>query len=224
MKSARGRAALDSFLLKADGPGTKPPDSRTDTAIMNATAAVISEYGERNLTIDQVAERAGFTRMTVFRRFGSREQLLHATYTNELRKVLDAVAAAADSVTNRLDRAEIVVAELLSAAENNPITQRLANVEPAAIVELWRDSEVSGHTWGVNLIAHLLRDELLEDPLDEDEATFAGNLLMRLVVSLLLVPDPTLNGPSAARKQFLRAMVERVLPHPTSSTPRSATG
>ncbi|MFI8975249.1 TetR/AcrR family transcriptional regulator [Nocardia asteroides] len=212
MKSAGTRAALDSFLLIADGSGTKPPDSRTDIAIMNATAAVISEYGERNLTIDQVAERAGFTRMTVFRRFGSREQLLHATYTNELRKVLDAVATAADSVHTRLDRAEIVVAELLSAAETNPITQRLTHVEPAAIVELWRDSEVSGHTWGANLISHLLRDEQLADPLDEDEAAFAGNLLMRLVVSLLLVPDPTLSGPPAARTQFLRAMIERVIP------------
>ncbi|MFX0578474.1 TetR/AcrR family transcriptional regulator [Nocardia nepalensis] len=208
MMSAETRTVLEAFLPAADGGAIKVPESRTDRAILTAAAAVISANGERNLTIDEVAERAGYTRMTVFRRFGSREQLLLATYTYELRKVLDAVANAADSAHNRLERAETVVWQLVSAAQGNPIAQRLAQVEPTAVVDLWRGTEFAGQAWGASLISRLLQDGHLEDPLDADEADFVGDVFMRLVVSLLLVPGQS----EDEQRIFVRKVVARVLP------------
>ncbi|MCC3312279.1 TetR/AcrR family transcriptional regulator [Nocardia africana] len=212
MTPAGSRTALESFLTFAEGGAAKVPQSRTDIAILAAAAAVISANGERNLTIDEVAERAGFTRMTIFRRFGSREQLLLATYSNELRRVIDAVASAADATSSRVERAETVVLQLISGAVTNPIFQRLAQVEPAAIVDLWRGKEFAGQAWGAGLISRLLQDENLDDPLNADEADFVGDVLMRLVVSVALVPEEMGSAPDMDRATYVRRVVERLLP------------
>jgi AcrR family transcriptional regulator len=212
MTSAGTRVALQGLIAATTGAPPRGDETRTDVTILKAAAEVISAAGERNLTIDQVAERAGYTRMTVFRRFGSRDQLLRATYARELRLTLEAVTTAAESVRTAVDRAEIVVAQLITSAETNPICTRLVSVEPGVIVDLWGGrTDFDGQAAGAALIAHLLRDPRLADPLPQKEAELVGSLLMRLVVSLVLVPDPALRKSRTVRRAFLRNVVERIL-------------
>ncbi|MEO9329062.1 TetR/AcrR family transcriptional regulator [Gordonia aurantiaca] len=101
------------------------PESRTDAALLDAAAVLLGEIGERNLTIDQVAERAGRSRMTVFRRFGSREELITATYRCELRQVIESVTAAAKSTSTVLDRVELLLSHFLDSATGNPVSVAL---------------------------------------------------------------------------------------------------
>jgi AcrR family transcriptional regulator len=210
--SAGTRVALQGLLAATTGTSPNDDETNTDIAILKAAAEVISAAGERNLTIDQVAERAGYTRMTVFRRFGSRDQLLRATYARELRVALETVTAAAESVSTAVERAEIIVTKLIAAAEANPICKRLVQVEPAVVLDLWGGrTDLDGQGAGAALIAHLLRDDRLADPLSQKEAEFVGGLLMRLVVSLVLVPDPTLGKSRAVRRAFLGKVVARIL-------------
>jgi AcrR family transcriptional regulator len=212
MTSAGTHVALQGLIAATAGAPPSDGESRTDVTILRAAAEVISVAGERNLTIDQVAERSGYTRMTVFRRFGSRDQLLRATYARELRLVLEAVTTAAESAWTAVDRAEIVVVQLISSAEANPICTRLVQFEPAVILDLWGGrTDFDGQAAGAALIAHLLHDPGLADPLTQKEAQLAGSLLMRLVVSLVLVPDPALRKSRAVRRAFLRNVVERIL-------------
>jgi AcrR family transcriptional regulator len=212
MTSAGTRVALQGLIAASTGTAPSDYETRTDVTILTAAAEVISAAGERNLTIDQVAERAGYTRMTVFRRFGSRDQLLRATYARELRLVLEAVTTAAESVWTAVDRAETVVAQLITSAEANPICTRLVSVEPAVILDLWCGrTDFDGQAAGAALIAHLLHDNRLADPLPQKEAELVGSLLMRLVVSLVLLPDPALRKSRTVRRAFLRNVVERIL-------------
>jgi AcrR family transcriptional regulator len=212
MTSAGTRVALQGLIAATTAAPRSDDETPTDVMILKAAAEVISAAGERNLTIDQVAERAGYTRMTVFRRFGSRDQLLRATYARELRVVLETVTTAVESVWTATERAEIVVAQLIASAEANPICQRLVQVERAVILDLWcGKTDFDGQAVGTALIAHLLRDERLADPLPKKEAQLVGGLLMRLVVSLVLVPDPALGKSRAVRRAFLRTIVERIL-------------
>lgn len=212
MTSAGTRVALQGLIAATKGAPPSDDETGTDVTILKAAAEVISAAGERNLTIDQVAERAGYTRMTVFRRFGSRDQLLRATYARELRLALEAVTTAAESVCTAVDCAELVVAQLITSAETNPICLRLVQVEPAVILDLWGGrTGFDGQAAGAALIAHLLHDNRLADPLPQREAELSGSLLMRLVVSLVLVPDPALRKSRAVRRAFLRNVVERIL-------------
>ncbi|BBY62693.1 TetR family transcriptional regulator [Mycolicibacterium helvum] len=188
-------------------------ESRTDTAILNAAAAVIGDYGERNLTIGQVAERAGCARMTVFRRFGSREQLLLATYSRELRRVIDSATQAVQTATTTVDCAEIMVAEFIDNALRHPIFIRLIRVEPGTVLALSRGiSGFSAQELGATLFAHVLSDDRLDDPLPIRDATFIGDLLMRLVFSLSLVPAPEIEQSGESRRTYIRELVERIVP------------
>ncbi|MGA5544949.1 TetR/AcrR family transcriptional regulator [Mycobacterium sp. NPDC051198] len=209
MTSGDVRAALQG-LGQAVSPGAD--ESRTDVAILTATAAVIADYGERNLTIDQVAERAGCSRMTVFRRFGSREYLLVATYSRELRVVLESITGAAAAATTAVDCAEIVVTQFIDNALRHPIFIRLLRVEPEAVLALSRGGpDFSGQRWGTDLITQLLSHERLADSLTTEDATFVGGLLMRLVFSLVLIPEPAMDDSPEARASFIRKLVERII-------------
>ncbi len=54
--------------------------ARTHQAVLDATTALLGERPLDEVTLDAVAERAGVTVRTVIRRFGSREELLAATF------------------------------------------------------------------------------------------------------------------------------------------------
>jgi len=67
-------------------PGRKRDDSR-DTAILQATLAVLAETGYERMTTDMVAARAGASKATMYRRWPSKPEL-----------VADAVASLSDQL------------------------------------------------------------------------------------------------------------------------------
>ncbi|ASR01198.1 TetR/AcrR family transcriptional regulator [Gordonia rubripertincta] len=186
--------------------------TRTDAALLDACASLIGQFGERNLTIDQVAERAGRSRMTVFRRFGTREDLITATYRRELRRVVQGTITAAEGTTDLVDRAELIVSYFVDSAFQHPVSVALLKGEPDAVVNVLRGGpDFSAQQWAVELFAALLADSALDAPLARPEAEFVGGLLMRIIVSLLLLPEPAIDESRAARRSYIRRVAERVV-------------
>lgn len=68
---------------------TKPPerDEFTDQ-ILDAAREELEAFGLRKASIDSVAERLGVGRMTVYRRFNSKEALAHAVFLRESQRFL----------------------------------------------------------------------------------------------------------------------------------------
>ncbi|MFO7280868.1 MAG: TetR/AcrR family transcriptional regulator [Thermoanaerobacterales bacterium] len=63
---------------RARRPG-RPRDDRADAAILDAALAVLAERGPAGFTVDEVAERAGCGKATIYRRWPSRAALLLET-------------------------------------------------------------------------------------------------------------------------------------------------
>ncbi|MBI1376875.1 MAG: TetR family transcriptional regulator [Frankiales bacterium] len=59
------------------GPG-RPRDERVDTAILEATLALLGEVGPTALSVEEVAARAGVGKATIYRRFAAKEDLVIA--------------------------------------------------------------------------------------------------------------------------------------------------
>lgn len=57
------------------GPG-RPRDPEADTAILEAALALFVERGFEGMSMDQVAKRAGVAKLTLYRRWRSKEQLV----------------------------------------------------------------------------------------------------------------------------------------------------
>ena len=73
---ASGAAALSpTEALEPRRPG-RPRDARADRAILEATLELAAEFGPLGLSMDAVAERAGVSKATIYRRWSSKEALL----------------------------------------------------------------------------------------------------------------------------------------------------
>jgi AcrR family transcriptional regulator len=59
------------------------PRARHDDAdILDATIRVIAEHGVSGVTVDTVADRAGVSKATIYRHWGSRARLIHAALSS----------------------------------------------------------------------------------------------------------------------------------------------
>ncbi len=143
---------------------------------MDAAVHLVGEFGERRLTMDEVAARARVARATAFRRFGTRDELLRRTYMREIRRTLAAVRDAIDGADDRLAVGFATLAEIVC---RHPITTRMARTEPDLAIEMWRSGSPSGFTVVRTVI------EGLAEPADRDQA----DLLTRLLLSYLLLPE-----------------------------------
>ena len=59
-----------------------PRARRSDVDILDATLDVIAEHGVSGTTVDTVADKAGISKATIYRHWGSRAQLIHAALSS----------------------------------------------------------------------------------------------------------------------------------------------
>lgn len=59
-----------------------PRARRSDVDILDATIDVIAQHGVSGTTVDTVAEKAGVSKATIYRHWGSRAQLIHAALSS----------------------------------------------------------------------------------------------------------------------------------------------
>jgi AcrR family transcriptional regulator len=61
-----------------DRTAGRPRDPAADDAILSATLAILAEHGYTGLTMDHVADRAGVSKATIYRRWSSKDEVLVA--------------------------------------------------------------------------------------------------------------------------------------------------
>lgn len=77
-------AASTSKPGPAKGPGGRPRDPRIDAAVLGATLAVLDEVGYGELSLEEVARRAGTSRPAIYRRWSGRAPLVLAAIATRL--------------------------------------------------------------------------------------------------------------------------------------------
>ena len=156
--------------------------------ILDAALALAAASGLKHLTMDDVARRAGVGRMTVYRRFGTRDALVDALAGREARRCL-AELDAASPVDAPLE--EQVVAGFTTAirlTREHPLLARLARVEPDSVLEAFTTGPLFG------LCVDFLADRLRRMGADPAPA----ELLVRIAISFVLLPDTQLDVDQAA--------------------------
>jgi AcrR family transcriptional regulator len=175
----------------------EPIDERILDAALEAVAA-------GNATMDEIARRAGVGRVTPFRRFGSKDNLLRALYAREVGRFLEHVDAALSEHDDPADRiAEAFVACVREGARH-PL---LATVPRGRVLEALADGPLDV---GRRFVADRL------EPGQEAQA----DLLVRLALTYVLIPGE-LDDDEAARA-FARAQLAPIATASATSASRSA--
>lgn len=110
-----------------------PADPRT-AAVLSAAREVVVELGIRRLTIDEVVRRSGVSRMTVYRRFAGRDEVVVAVIRRELETAAAAVAAAVEGIAEAEERFCGAFAAAVDVVGGNELLTRLLELDPETLL------------------------------------------------------------------------------------------
>jgi AcrR family transcriptional regulator len=175
-----------SLLVRAlSSQAAERDDDALAARILDATVQEAAATGLRRLAIEDVARRAGTTRVTVYRRFGRREDLIEAMAVRETHRFLDAVRRAIAPLDRIEDQGAEAFVVGLRFMHAHPVARRAIESEPEAITQYLRADDGLLFRMGRDFVAAGLRDATPGD-VDVDQA---AETIARLFVSFLLLPE-----------------------------------
>ena len=220
----RRAATLDAVAILqgiADQPSGHDEETAAATStILDATGELLGRHGLGRWSVDDVATIAGVGRATVYRRFASREDLINATLSRDLRRffaaVADAVAGSetldAKVVEGFLVGVRVARGTLLPELLRNDAAAALRLLGSAPVIPLGRAALVAqydalyGPVVGVEPRAEL---ELVSEA------------LIRLALSFLLFPESAVDfDDETAARPALQRLVRPLLEAAPAAAPR----
>jgi AcrR family transcriptional regulator len=185
--------------------GDKPADDDVTTRILDATAELLGAYGLRRWTIDDVAERSGVGRTTVYRTFDGRDALVHAVLARELTQTLAAIevgVAGYDDLEDRLVEGGLIAL----AALRESLVERLLHSDPATFLPFL--------TTGAGPLLLLARTAMVAGlraaapEMDPHRAAEVAEVAARLGLSFILTRDTVfpIDDPDATRAAVRRLL------------------
>ncbi|TCO55083.1 TetR/AcrR family transcriptional regulator [Actinocrispum wychmicini] len=196
------RAGRD-FLQRAMDTDV-PADENTDR-ILGAALEQAEDFGLRRFTIDDVARRVGLSRVTIYRYFAKKDQLLNALIMRELRRFLtkaDAVIAAQPTPEAKLVEGLTFCVTFL---RGHRLLTRLLRTEPEFLLPYLTVKAGDFLAAARNWIAGHIRAEVVAGrvALPDEDIDAAAELLARNVLSLVLTPETVLPLDSPEGRQRL---------------------
>ena len=174
----------------------------TDERILDATLAVLARTG-RQLSMSDVAQTAGVSRMTLYRHHASKDDLLRALARHEQHRFDATLATALLDVSDPADRVDAILRAIVAFLDATA-ARVVVEAEPGFILDRMRRSlPVQRAT-----IERLVGDALAEIPAARCGRTTPGDLaelVLRIAMFEFLLPTP---DPEAS----LRALRALVLP------------
>lgn len=195
--------ASDPLAMLRSGrglPDTSEIDDPIREQLLDAAAAQFESVGIARSTMNDITRRAGVARMTLYRRFANKQELVEATllreaswFLSDLRREIDAHDTIEDKLTEGF-------AFTVEALRDHDLLNRLLETEPEATVPHFT---VQGAPL-ITAAAHFLAGEISRAAPDErsdHEVLVVAELTARLVVSFVLTPSTTidLDDPEVSR-------------------------
>jgi AcrR family transcriptional regulator len=205
-------APTAALFARALDPRVAPPGDATSERILDAALALAADSGVRHLSMDAVARRAGVGRMTVYRRFATRDGLVDALAVRECRRCLEQMDAAAPPDAPVADQVAEGFVTALRIAREHPLLNRLARVEPQSVLAALNADGGAVFAAARGFLAarlHAAREAGVLGPVDADEA---AEVLVRLAFSFVLLQESALPlDDEAALRETARRLIAPIL-------------
>lgn len=137
-------------------------------------------FGLRATTVEDVARHLGIARITIYRRFANRDDLIRAVLVREGERIFEQVGAAVAHLPKVDDQLVEGFVAILAGVRNHPLVTRVLATEPDIALPL--------ATLNAGPIIATARD-YLAGHLQRARAAPVAELAVRLTLSYLLTPD-----------------------------------
>ncbi|WP_420108740.1 TetR/AcrR family transcriptional regulator [Mycolicibacter arupensis] len=191
------------------GPPPEHPTDPTAQRILDAAVQEAATAGLRRITIEDVVRRAGVSRMTAYRRYPRREDLIQALIRRETQRFLAAVADAIDNTPDRNHGVAEAFVAAISFARTHPMLSRAGQFEPLPAAD-----SADLLAMGAAFIANYLHGEAPGSP--GQPQRWVADVFARLFLTYVSMPstDPDFRDDAALRRfaqEVLTPMAERVV-------------
>ncbi len=190
------------------GDGRPPPDDPTAERILDSALDQFIAFGLRRTSVDDIAKRAGLTRVTVYRHFQNRDVLVAATLYREYQRflaVLDPVVRVVPTMEERIVEGFLVA---LRHVQSHPLIGGLLRSEPELVLPALT---VDGGPALVAMREYLTRSFTrfqCEAGISGGDPAPAAEIMVRVVMSFLLNPTSCVE---LADDEAARAFARRYL-------------
>ncbi|MGX9673637.1 TetR/AcrR family transcriptional regulator [Mycobacterium sp. HM-7] len=184
--------------------------------ILDAALDVFSKIGIRRATVDEIAQRAGLGRVTIYRRVGGKSEIVTAVLIRESQKLFEAVRAAAARTDNFPDRVVHSFATTIETVRTNAVWNRLLDIEPDTVLPRLTLEGTPLLAGAVAATAEVLRGPDVA-AVPEPALLARAEILVRITHSILLTP--TVLAPLETYEQIEQFARQNLLPIASTPTP-----
>jgi TetR/AcrR family transcriptional repressor of uid operon len=165
--------------------------------ILDGAIEQLASFGLRHFSVEDVARRVGINRITIYRRFAGKDELLREVIFREARRLFDELERAIGDIESPEDQLVEGFAVGLELIRSHPVVVRLLASEPSTLASL-----AISHGG----VAIALARAYLSRYISEAEAELA----IRLGLSFVLVPDSCVRLETRAQaRAFARRYLRR---------------
>lgn len=199
--------ATDLLQRLAGAWRADPVDDTTARRVLEAAARQLELFGIQRTTMDDVARRAGVSRVTIYRHYATKDALVEAVVLQEVRTFLDALGAHLERFPDDEDRVVEAFAFTAAGLRAHTLLRRLLDGEP----ELFLPQLTTGAAPLIAMARELIVDYATRrfPDLPPEDAALGAELGIRLMISLVLTPDGVVDLDDGER---LRELARRFLP------------
>lgn len=157
--------------------------------ILDAARDQLRQFGLRRTTMDDIARRADVSRITVYRRFPRKDDLVRAVFLREAQALFDAVDTAVAHLPTAADQLVEGFVTILTAMREHSLVHGLLAVEPEAVLPYVTLEGGPVLALARDYLAGRVRAGQRKGELRAVDAQAVAELCVRLTVSFILTPD-----------------------------------
>jgi AcrR family transcriptional regulator len=206
---------VESLLELAYGDAVDRVDD-TDEArvrILDAAYVQFSRMGILRSTMEDVARRAGVSRITVYRRFATKDALVEHVIRREFRRYFDQFLVDIEQADNAADRVVLGFVSSLRAIRGNPLIGGLIAAEPDLLLpSMINDGGQTLASVRQFVAGQLRREQRAGNMAKNLNPDLVAELMVRISASFLTIPSHIIDLDddeqlAAIARQFLVPML-----------------
>lgn len=232
MGKANEDAVLSALMRPSDSPSLleiafteavegADPDDAIAARLLDAAYEQFCRMGIKRSTMADVARLAGVSRITVYRRFATKDMLVEQVVRREFRRYFDRFILDIQDAETVADRVVLGFVSSLRTIRRNPLIGGLMTAEPDAVVPSMTSD--GGRTLGTvrKFLAGRLRREQHAGTVPADvDVDLVAEMMVRVSASFLVIPSHVVDLDDdeqmrAVARQFLVPMLEPPRSGPT---------
>lgn len=204
-------AGSESLLERAFAEALEPADGSDELAerVLDAAYELFCRLGIRRSTMEDVARRAGVSRITAYRRFASKDALVEQVVRREFRRYFDQFLVDIERASTVADRVVLGFVSSLQAIRRNPLIGGLMAAEPEILIpSMISDSGRTLATVQRFVAGQLRREQQAGNISGEVDVELVAEVMTRLSSSFLVTPSHVVDLDD---EEQLRAVARRFL-------------